>query len=350
MLRIGPIALSTPVVQAALSGYSDRPMRMVARRYGCEYAINEVVVDELVLVKGKFRKRFLSVGDDDHPVGGQLMGSEPVHFAEAANDMVEGGYDVIDINFGCPVRNAVGRCRGGYLLTDPVTALEIVKAVIGAVAGRCPVTLKMRRAYDDTAGSERDFYTILDGAFALGVMAVTVHGRTVKQKYVGPAKWDALARVKRHVGDRTILGSGDLFTANAAKRMLEETGIDGASIARGAIGNPFIFRECREIFAGRPLPLPPTVVEQRDALLLHQELSLVEVGADRVSRMMRHFGIKYAELHPMRDEVKRAWIAVTDNASAARVLEEWYDPSRAWPEPVRRESPIDLVAAGATLV
>src|SRR6185295_5840937 len=116
-------------------------------------------------------------------------------------------YDLIDLNFGCPVRKVLGRCRGGFLLSEPENALAIVKAVIGSVAGRRPVTLKMRRGFDDSAESERNFFSILEGSFELGVAAVTVHGRTVKQRYVGPSSWGFLARVKRLAGSRTILGS-----------------------------------------------------------------------------------------------------------------------------------------------
>src|SRR5688572_28572976 len=197
-----------PAVQAALSGFSDRPMRMVARRNGAELTMAQVVLDEHVLLHGKHRMRILKIGDDDHPLGGQLMGSRPEQFGEAANALEEAGYDLIDINFGCPVRKVLGRCRGGYLLSEPQGALAIVKAVIGSVAGRRPVTIKMRRGFDESADSERNFFEILDGAFELGVSSVTVHGRTVKQRYIGPSNWDFLARVKRHVGSKTILGSG----------------------------------------------------------------------------------------------------------------------------------------------
>src|SRR5437868_8251345 len=145
VLTIGPLQFHTPAVQAALSGCSDRPMRMVARRYGAEFAMAEVVLDELVLLKGKLRARVFEIGEDDHPIGGQLMGSRPEQFAEAANDLVEAGYDSVDINFGCPVKKVLGRCRGGFLLSDPFNALVIVKAVVQSVGGRRPVTLKMRR-------------------------------------------------------------------------------------------------------------------------------------------------------------------------------------------------------------
>jgi nifR3 family TIM-barrel protein len=343
VLRIGDRTFGLRAVQAALSGYSDRPMRLVARRWGAELAMNEVVLDQIVLRKGKLRDRILRLGDDDHPTGGQLMGSEPGQFAAAANDLVEAGYDLVDINFGCPVRKVLGRCRGGYLLTEPEAALEIVRAVVGAVASRRPVMLKMRRGYDDSAESEANFFRILDGALALGIAAVTVHGRTVEQKYVGPSNWAFLARAKRHVGGRTMLGSGDLFTATAVRRMMEETGVDGVTVARGAIGNPFIFREVRGHEA------PPTIAEQRRAIEEHLALAREEYGAEKAHVVMRKFWIRYSDLHPMSAEVRRAFIEARTEEAQQEAIGRWYDPSRAWPAVVRRDTPTDLVAAGAEL-
>src|SRR5881396_3100979 len=294
MLTIGPLTIHMPAIQAALSGFSDRPMRVVARRFGAEFAMAEVVLDELVLRKGKQRIRLFEIGDDDHPIGGQLLGSRPEQLAEAANDLVEGGYDLVDINFGCPVKKVLGRCRGGYLLSEPVNALAIVKAVISSVSGRRPVTLKMRRGFDDSVESERAFFSILDGAFASGVASVTVHGRTVEQRYIGPSNWDFLARVKRHVGSCTILGSGDLFTAEAVHRMMSETGVDGASVARGAIGNPFIFRECRALLQGRGIS-PPSVAEQREAIEFQMAESSACYDHGHAGRIFRKFGISYAD-------------------------------------------------------
>src|SRR5437773_6940221 len=290
MLTIGPLKIHMPAIQAALSGFSDRPMRAVARRYGAEFAMAEVVLDEQVVLKGKLRTRLFQIAANDHPIGGQLMGSRPEQFAEAANDLVEAGYDSVDLNFGCPVRKVLGRCRGGFLLSEPKDALAIVKAVIESVGGRRPVTLKMRRGFDDSAESERNFFSILDGAFALGAAAVTVHGRTVKQRYIGPSNWDFLARVKRHAGSGTILGSGDLFTAEAVLQMMGETGVDGVTVARGAIGNPFIFRECRALLQGLEIP-PPSIAEQRDALDLHLAESLKLYDDAHASAIFRKFGI-----------------------------------------------------------
>jgi tRNA-dihydrouridine synthase B len=335
-----------PAIQAALSGFSDRPMRMVARHFGAEMAMAEVVLDEHVLLHGTHRARILKIGPDDHPIGGQLMGSRPEQFGEAAHELVEAGYDLVDINFGCPVKKVLGRCRGGYLLSEPDGALAIVRSVVKSVAGRRPVTIKMRRGFDDSAESEQNFFSILDGAFALGVSAVTVHGRTVKQRYIGPARWEFLARVKRHVGSRTILGSGDLFTSAAVVRMMNQTGVDGVTVARGAIGNPFIFRECRALFNGSSVP-PPTIAEQRNAIELH--LSELEKVYDRewVGPTFRKFGISYSDLHPMAAEVRQAFIDAKTTTALHEVLSKWYDNQQDWPDVRPRERLGHLIAAGA---
>ena len=346
MLEIGELQIGLPAVAAALSGFSDRPMRIVARRYGAEFAMAEVVLDEIVLVHGKLRERIFRIGEDDHPIGGQLMGSRPEQFGEAAADLVDAGYDLVDINFGCPVKKVLGRCRGGYLLSDPQTALGIVQSVVDAVDGRRPVTLKMRRGFDDSAESERHFFTILDGALALGAAAITVHGRTVKQRYVGPSNWDFLRRVKRHVGSRTILGSGDLFTAGAVIRMMNETGVDGVTVARGAIGNPFIFRECRALMEGRSI-LPPSVAEQREAMDLHLRELLELHNPVRAGAIFRKFGIAYADLHPFRAEFRQAFINTRTLADIHSVIATWYDDRREWPAVLPRESITDLIAAGS---
>ena len=120
-LRLGPLAIDFPVVQAALSGYSDWPMRVIARRFGAAYTVCEVMLDQFILnvTKGRKAKRFLRVTDEEHPCGTQLMGAVPEHFPPAALKLVEAGFDVIDLNFACPVKKVLGRCRGGFLLSDP---------------------------------------------------------------------------------------------------------------------------------------------------------------------------------------------------------------------------------------
>ena len=323
---IGGITLASPFVQAALSGYSDRAMRVLARRHGAAYALGEVLLDKFVTEVGTNRRNLarIAVAAEEHPVGGQLMGANPDDFAPAARRLVVEGYDVIDINFGCPVKKVLGRCRGGYLLGVPETALEIVSRVREAVPPQVPVTLKMRRGLDDSEASVDKFWTIFTGAFARGVAAITVHGRTVQQKYVGPSSWDFLAAVKREAGSRIVIGSGDLFSAPACVAMLRQTGVDGVSIARGAIGNPWIFRQAIALLAGQPLPPPPTIHEQADMLREHFTLADELHGPDLAGRLMRKFAIKYARLHPDYLPVRDAFIGVKVNAGWEAVLARFY--------------------------
>ena len=325
-LKIGAVEIGFPVVQAALSGYSDWPMRVIARRLGAPYALCEVMLDQF-LVSMKERQRtshFLHISDEEHPVGGQLMGAEPEQFAAGATKLVEAGFDVIDINFGCPVKKVLGRCRGGFHLGQPQVALEIVRRTRDTVPDEIPVTVKMRRGIDDSAESEDHFFEILDGAFASGVAAVTVHGRTVQQRYIGPSNWDFLQRVKEHVGDHVILGSGDLFTPADCLAMIHQTGIDGVTVARGAIGNPWIFSQVRAMAIGKPMPDPPSLHEQRSIMTEHFRLAHELYGEKRVGQLMRKFGIKYSILHPNHDSVRAEFVKVRTPADWETALDRWY--------------------------
>ncbi len=146
-------------MQAALSGYSDGPMRQIARRLGAPYTLCEVLLDQFVVnvTKGPKARRFLHVPDDDHPCGAQLMGDGPEQFALAAVKLAAAGFDVIDLNFACPVKKVLGRCRGGYLLSQPAVALEIVARVRDALPPEVPLTVKLRRGMDDAPGEPREF-------------------------------------------------------------------------------------------------------------------------------------------------------------------------------------------------
>ena len=325
-LSFGNVSIGFPIVQAALSGYSDCPMRVMAVRNGAPYTICEVMLDKF-LVDMKDRKRtshFLHIAEEEHPVGGQLMGAEPEQFALGAMKLVEAGFDVIDINFGCPVKKVLGRCRGGFHLSQPDIALEIIQRTRDNVPPEIPVTVKMRRGIDDTQESTDNFYRIFDGAFEMGISGVTVHGRTVKQRYIGPSKWEFLKELKQHAGDRILLGSGDLFTPYDCLRMISETGVDGVTIARGAIGNPWIFNQTRAIAEGKPLPDPPSLKEQREVMKEHFRLAQQIYGEKRVGPIMRKFGIKYSILHPQHEDVRKSFVRIKDEAAWNAVLDQWY--------------------------
>jgi tRNA-dihydrouridine synthase B len=346
-LRLGNVVLDFPVVQAALSGYSDAPMRIIARRLGAPYALCEVMLDYFIM-QVKLRKKtshLLYAAEEEHPVGGQLMGAEPEQFGPAALRLVERGFDVIDINFGCPVKKVLGRCRGGFHLSQPDVALDIVTRVRDAVPAHIPVTLKMRRGIDDSAESREKFFEIFDGAYERGVVAITVHGRTVMQRYDGPSRWEFLRELKVYAGDRVILGSGDLFDAQSCLDMMQYTGVDGVTVARGCIGNPWVFAQCRALARGEPLPAPPSLFEQRDVIAEHYRLSEELYGADHCVPTMRKFGIKYARMHPRHLEVREDFARVGEAGGWRRVLDKWYGVDEPGVHPAIEEpNPLASVA------
>jgi len=328
-MRFGNLDIRFPVIQAALSGYSDAPMRRMARHFGAEFTLCEVLLDQFVIAVSKRKSRLYFADSDDHPCGAQLMGSEPTQFVAAAKRLVDEGFDLIDLNFACPVKKVLGRGRGGFLLTEPKTALEIVEKVRKGMSDSVPLTLKLRKGFDESPLSEQRFFEILDGAVDLGVCGVTVHGRTVRQRYEGQNDWEFIRRVKEHLVERnrsdvTVIGSGDLFTAKTCMMRLRESGADGLALARGVIGNPWLFRDVKALWNDQPIPLPPTLEEQRKTIADHFRLSVELYGEKRAATTMRAFGVKYALLHPQTDEVRQAFVRVKNAADWNAVLEKYF--------------------------
>jgi nifR3 family TIM-barrel protein len=335
LVRIGPINLSQPFCQAGLAGYSDRAMRVVARRRGCPYAVTEALLDVILVNGGQGLRKSIDINDEDHPVAGQVMGSEPETMAKAARLLQQAGYDVIDLNFACPVKKIKNKARGGHMLKDVPRAVAILRAVRDVIPTDVPITISIRRGFDDMPESVERFYEIIDTAWELGVSAVRVHARTVEQKYVGPSRWAFLRDLKQLYPQRTILGSGDLFTAEDVVRMLRETGVDVAWIARGAIGNPWIFDHARRLLADPTVVLdPPTIGAQREALEEHFSIAMQIHGEQLAGRRMRKMGIKYSRFHPEHSLVKNDFIAVHGLRDWGNVLSKWYatDGAGAWPD------------------
>ena len=346
-----------PFFQAGLAGYSDAAMRLVARRHGCPCCVTEALLDRTLLAGGKgFAKADLGDlaenvpgGAEDHPLVGQIMGSEPDEMAAAAVKMIEQGkrtprayrnlrergvgpgdvesgsrtFAAIDVNLACPVKKIKTKARGGHWLRDPEGALEILRAVREAVPSKIPTTVKLRRAFDETPEAKERFYRLYDGADELGYAWATVHGRTVQQKYVGPSNWELLREVVRSRPGRVVLGSGDIWSAHEIFRMLAYTGVSGVSVARGCIGNPWIFRQARALMAGED-PLPPTVAEQRGVLLEHFRLSAAVNGERAAGLLMRKFGVRFSAHHPEPETVRRRFIAVKTLGDWADVLRDHY--------------------------
>lgn len=340
-----------PFFQAGLAGYSDAAMRLVARRLGCPYCVTEALLDRTLLAGGRgFAKADLGElhdnvpgGADDHPLAGQIMGSDPDEMAAAARKMIDRNADTagtgpgtarldkpdsrsfaaIDVNLACPVKKIKAKARGGHWLRDPDGAIDILRAVRDAVPANVPVTVKLRRGSDDSREAEYNFYRIFDAAYDLGCAWATVHGRTVEQKYVGPSRWDFLRDLVLARPDRVIFGSGDVWGVDDIFRMIAYTGVHAVSVARGCIGDPWIFQQARAMIAGAP-PAEPTLAEQRAVLEEHYALSVAVNGERRASHLMRKFGVRFAQRHADAEAVRRRFIAVASIEDWLSVLDEFY--------------------------
>ncbi|MDR1268991.1 MAG: tRNA-dihydrouridine synthase [Planctomycetaceae bacterium] len=328
-LRFGRIEIPFPVIQAALSGYSDAPMRNMARRFGAMFTLCEVLLDQFVIAVSKRKSRMYFAQFDEHPVGAQLMGSEPEQFVRAAERLIGEGFDLIDLNFACPVKKVLGRGRGGFLLSQPQTALKIVETVRRNLPDSIPLTIKLRKGFDDSPESREKFFEILDGSVQLGVCGVTVHGRTVRQRYEGISDWQFISDVKRRLHEQrrseiSVIGSGDLFTPEICLQRLRESEVDGLALARGTIGNPWLFRDIAALLQGQPKPEPPTLEEQRHILAEHFHLAVELYGERRAPTTMRAFGVKYSLLHPETEKIRQAFVKVKTVSDWYRVLEMYF--------------------------
>ncbi len=340
-LKLGSLTLDVPFFQASLSGYSDYSMRTLARRFGCPFALTDVMLAKSAAHPAVLAKACFRPGEDEHPVGAQILGKTPATMAKAARALVAVGYDVIDLNFACPAPKVLRRGRGGALLNHPDLVISILKAVRDAV--HCPVLMKLRIGMNHTSQSQDHFWEIVTRSIEQGVDALVIHGRTVSERFRGKANWDAVAAVKTRFPAATIIGSGDVFDPATAVELLRKTGLDGFVVARGAIGNPWIFRDLRCIWKNRPLPAPPDLTEQRLIMLEHLDRILASPNAKsrvRGSRLpqpnpekwgigyFRKFMVYYVRRHPQRKQVMQTLIKAKTRAEVEAGINAWYNDNQ----------------------
>jgi tRNA-dihydrouridine synthase len=249
--------------------------------------------------------------------------SSPSHAATSSM-----AFQAIDVNLACPVKKIEKKSRGGHWLTDPRGAIKLLEAVREAVPANVPCTVKLRRSFDDTPEMVDNFHRIFAACYDIGYAWTTVHARTVEQKYIGPSRWTFLKDLRQRHPDKLFLGSGDVWSVDDIFRMIAYAGVSGVSVARGCIGNPWIFRQAREMMAGKA-PTQPTIAEQREVLRQHFELSLACTRRFRqpemaTAMMMRKFGIRFAMHHPRGDDVRKRFIAVKGTQDWMNVLADHY--------------------------
>ncbi len=312
MLKLGSIQLDIPIVQAAMSGYSDRAMRLLAREFTAPLTFTGLILAKNCLQPSVLRKTIFVPHDDEHPVGAQLVGEDASVMAQAAAALENLGYDLIDLNFACPVHKVLRRKRGGFLMRHPKDLIEIFRRVRQAVS--CPVLMKLRAGFDTTTESRDKFWQICEKAADSGVDALVIHGRTVDQLYRGQPDWDLLAQVKRRLPQVPLIGSGNLFTAEDVLGRLNSQTVDGVAIARGAVGNPWIFTETRALIEGRSKPPPPDLAEQAAVIRHHLDMVQNLFGQRKAITYFRKFAARYARRHPQRKATLLAFIACKTRA------------------------------------
>ena len=250
-MKIGGLDIPNRLFLAPMAGVTDTAFRLICREFGCGMVYTEMVSAKGLYYSNERTEGLMALHPDEHPAGIQIFGSDPLIMARMAEKITESEGDLIDINMGCPAPKIVKNGEGCALMRRPELVKSIVREVVKA-AGK-PVTIKIRKGWDEASVNAVEIAKIAEGE---GASAVTVHGRTREQFYAGHADWEVIANVKRSLSI-PVIGNGDIFTPQAAKAMLEQTGCDGIMVARGAQGNPWIFRRISEyLCSGVVLPEP----------------------------------------------------------------------------------------------
>ncbi|WP_206446894.1 tRNA dihydrouridine synthase DusB [Agrococcus sp. KRD186] len=317
-LSIGPIALDTPVVLAPMAGITNTAFRRLCREYGAGLYVSEMITTRALVERTPATMRLISHHPSESLRSVQLYGVDPKTVEQAVAILVdEDRADHIDLNFGCPVPKVTRRGGGSALPWKRELFAAIVERAVQR-AGDIPVTVKMRKGIDDEHLTYLDAGRIAEDA---GVAAVALHGRTAAQHYSGQADWDAIAALKQHVTSVPVLGNGDIWQAEDALRMLEQTGADGVVVGRGCLGRPWLFGDLAAAFSGSDERHRPNLGQVADAFRRHAEL-LVEFfdEEDRACRDIRKHVAWYFKGYPIGGDARRALAAVWSLAELDELL------------------------------
>lgn len=279
-----PLFENFPVMLAPMAGISERPFRVLCKRMGCDLVFTEMISAKGLVFENAKTEQLLRTAEEERPVAVQLFGSEPPVMAAAAK-IVEERYAeavaLIDINMGCPAHKIISNGEGSALMKNLPLAAKVIEAVVRATS--LPVTVKFRKGWDAGSVNAVEFAKMAEES---GAAAVSVHGRTREQGYSGKADWDIIADVKRNMRI-PVWGNGDLFSAEDVLAMREKTGCDGVMVARGALGNPFLFREIRAALDGGAC-VAATMREKIELAAVHANMQQEMSGGHGAVEMRKH--------------------------------------------------------------
>lgn len=302
-LKIGTVELENPYILAPMAGVTDLPFRLLCKEQGAGLLCMEMVSAKAIQYNNKNTKALLEIHPEELPVSLQLFGSDPDVISEIAKRIEELPFSILDINMGCPVPKIVKNGEGSALMKNPKLVYEIVRKTARAI--QKPVTVKIRKGFDDTCINAVEIAKIIEDA---GGKAVAVHGRTREQYYSGKADWDIIRQVKEAVSI-PVIGNGDVVSGKSAIAIQKETGCDGVMIGRGAQGNPWIFSELLEYERTGKMPLRPSVEAIKKMMIRHAQLQMQYKGEYLGIREMRKHVSWYTSGLPnsakLRDEINR---------------------------------------------
>lgn len=295
---IGDLKIDPPILQAPMAGFTNAAFRQMVREYGGV----GLIATEMVNARGfawmdehaaEHPDRLWGVAEESRPLAVQIWDNDPATMAKVGRRLVEEyQVSVVDINFGCPVRQVTEKAHSGsYLLRTPDRMFEIISQLVQACSPT-PVTAKIRLGCSPDSINCNEVARVVEEA---GAAALTVHGRTAKEMFRGHADWDRISEIKSHLKNIPLIGNGDLDSAEKVVHAFQNYDVDGVMIARACLGRPWLFAQAAAALRGDPIPPEPSLVDQRDCMLRHYDLVKQRFGEEKGTVLMRKFACCYAQ-------------------------------------------------------
>lgn len=319
-MKIGNLVLENNVFLAPMAGVTDISFRGLCKEMGCGLVYTEMVSAKALYYGSENTQSLLRISEEEKPVAVQIFGRDPKIMAQMCEEHFNKRDDIciIDINMGCPANKIVKNGEGSALMKEPALAAEIVREI--KKVSTKPVTVKFRKGYDENNVNAVEFAKWMENA---GADAIAAHGRTRQQMYEGKADWDIIRQVKEAV-NIPVIGNGDVFTPEDAFRLKEISNCDGIMIARGSMGNPWIFKQIQRRLKGERV-LEVTPQEKIDMCLRHYELAIKNDGEYKAIREMRKHASWYLKGLPRSSEIRNIINTMNSSEQVFQTLKEYRD-------------------------